>query len=148
MIYDRIENIETYTPISERLARGLRLSTTTDFSVLEDGKHEVEGNELYFSLQSYQSKEQNDTPEAHRKYIDIQYLLEGEELIGVGPLTDMTEEVSANPDGDIWFYHGPVTNVRLGNGTFAILFPQDAHAPGVAPNCPAPVRKVVVKVLI
>lgn len=148
MIYDRIENIETYTAISERLARGLRLLRTTDFSAMEDGKYEVEGKELYFSLQSYQSKECNDTPEAHRKYIDIQYLLEGEELIGIGQLSEMTEEVSANPDGDIWFYHGPVTDLRLGNGTFVALFPQDAHAPCIAPGCPAPVRKVVVKVMI
>ena len=147
MIYDRIENIETYTAISERLAKGLRLLLTTDFSAMEAGKYEVDGTELYYMLQSYQSKEQNDRPEAHRRYIDIQYIVEGEEQIGVGALSGMTEEVSANPEGDIWFYHGPVTNIKMKKGSFAVFFPQDAHAPGIAAGDPAPVKKVVVKVL-
>ena len=148
MIYDRIENIETYSDISERLAKGLRLLQTTDFSALEAGKYEVDGKELFFMLQSYQSKEQNDRPEAHKKYIDIQYLLEGEEQIGIGALSEMVEEVSANPEGDIWFYHGPVTGFKMEKGNFAVFFPQDAHAPGIATGDPAPVRKVVVKVLV
>lgn len=146
MIYDRIENIETYTSISERLAKGLRLLQSTDFSAIEAGKYEVDGTALFYMLQSYQSKEQNDKPEAHRKYIDIQYMLEGEEEIGVGALSDMTEEVSANPEGDIWFYHGPVTKIKMVKGSFAVFFPQDAHAPGIATGEPAPVKKVVVKV--
>ena len=128
MIYDRIENIETYTAISERLAKGLRLLRTTDFSAMEAGKYEVDGTELYYMLQCYQSKEQNDKPEAHKKYIDIQY-------------------ISANPEGDIWFYHGPVTGIKMEKGNFAVFFPQDAHAPGIATGDPAPVKKVVVKVL-
>ena len=148
MIYDRIENIETYTALGERLAKGLRLLQTTDFSALEAGKYEVDGKELFFMLQSYQSKEQNDRPEAHKKYIDIQYILEGEEQIGIGALSEMVEEVSANPEGDIWFYHGPVTGFKMEKGNFAVFFPQDAHAPGIATGDPAPVRKVVVKVLV
>ena len=99
-------------------------------------------------LQSYSTREANDTPEAHRKYIDIQYLLSGEEAIGVGAVSDMTEEVSAKPDGAVWFYHGPLSQIKLGSGSFAVLFPQDAHAPGIAVGAPAPVRKVVVKVLL
>ncbi|MBQ3373598.1 MAG: YhcH/YjgK/YiaL family protein [Oscillospiraceae bacterium] len=148
MIYDRLENSETYSAISERLAEGFRLLQTTDFSAIEPGKYEVDGKELFFMLQSYQSKELNDRPEAHKKYIDIQYILEGEEQIGVGALSEMVEEVSANPDGDIWFYHGPVTHFKMEKGNFAVFFPQDAHAPGIATGDPAPVKKVVVKVLM
>ena len=72
MIYDKIDNLETYAGISERLMKGLRLLKETDFSALEPGRYEVDGNELYFMVQSYQTKESNDTPEAHKKYIDIQ----------------------------------------------------------------------------
>ena len=59
----------------------------------------------------------------------------------------MAEEISANPEGDIWFYHGPVTGIKMEKGSFAVFFPQDAHAPGIATGDPAPVKKVVVKVL-
>ena len=148
MICDTLANLETYTGISDRLAKGLRLLRETDFSAMEAGRYEVEGKDLFYMIQSYQSKEKNDTPEAHRKYIDIQYYLSGEEIIGYAPLSEMTEEVSANPEGDIWFYHGPVTPLKMSEGKFAVLFPQDAHAPGIAVGEPAPVRKVVVKVLI
>lgn len=148
MIYDKIDHIETYASISERLSKGLQLLRETDFSALEPGRYEVDGSELYFMIQSYQSKEKNDTPEAHKKYIDIQYLISGEELVGVGSLSEMTEEVTANPDSDFWLYHGPLSNIKLGAGWFAVFFPQDPHAPGIAVDQPAPVKKVVVKVLI
>ena len=148
MIFDKIDHIDTYVSISEGLAKGLRLLKETDFSVMEPGKYVVDGDELYYMVQSYQSRPENETPEAHRKYIDIQYILSGEELIGVGGLSDMTEEVEANPGSDYWLYHGPMSKIRLSEGYFAVLFPQDAHAPGIAVNEPAPMKKVVVKVLI
>lgn len=148
MIYDKIDNIETYTALGERLAQGLRLLKEKDFSAMEPGRYEVDGNTLYYMVQSYQSKAANDTPEAHRKYIDIQYVVSGVERIGVGELSDMTEEVTANPESDFWLYHGPLSDLKLSAGYFAVLFPQDAHAPGIAAGDPAPVRKVVVKVLI
>ena len=148
MIYDKLENLETYTAISERLAKGLRLLKTTDFSAMADGTYEVDGRDLYFMLQSYTTRKSNDTPEAHRKYIDIQYLLSGEEMIGVGAVADMDQEVEARPANDVWFYNGPLCNVRIGDGYFAVLFPQDAHAPCIAPGKEEDVRKVVVKVLV
>lgn len=148
MILDKIDHLETYTPISERLAKGLRLLKTTDFASMEPGRYEVEGDDLFFMIQCYQSKEKNDTPEAHKAYIDIQYPISGEELIGVGALSDMTEEVKADPEKDFWLYRGPLTNVKIGSGYFVVLFPQDAHAPGIAVNEPEPMCKVVVKVRI
>ena len=80
MICDTLANIGTYTGISKRLAKGLNLLRETDFSTMEAGKYEVDGKDLFYMIQSYQSKEKNDTPEAHRKYIDIQYVLSGEEI--------------------------------------------------------------------
>ena len=148
MIYDKLENYKSYEKISERLTKGLRLLTETDFSNLQPGKYEVDGDDLFYMIQSYQSKPENDTPEAHRKYLDVQYVFSGKELIGIGALSDMTEEVTAEPEKDFWLYHGPLSRVSLGNGYFAVLFPQDAHAPGIAAGDPEPVRKVVVKVKI
>lgn len=148
MIFDKLENVDTYVSISGGLAKGLWLLQETDFSALEQGKYTVDGDELYFMVQNYQSRPENETAEAHRKYIDIQYMVSGEELIGIGGLSDMTEEVEANPEKDYWLYHGPMTKIRLNEGYFAVMFPQDAHAPGIAVNEPSPVKKIVVKVQI
>ena len=149
MIYDTLNHLEQYQGLFPRLYRGLELLRTTDFSSLADGPYEVEGKDLFFSLQSYESKPANLTPEAHRDYIDIQFLVSGREKMGVAPLEDMSEEVEARPDGDIWFYRGPMDYITLTAGDrFAVLWPGDAHAPSIAVDSPAPCRKCVVKVKV
>ena len=61
----------------------------------------------------------------------------------------MTEEVEANPQKDIWFYHGPTDYVSIREGMFAVFFPNDAHAPNIAhPDGCNAVRKCVFKVHI
>ena len=148
MIFDSLNHIEAYKGIHPGVYKGLCLLRDTDFSKLEDQRYEVDGDDLFFFVQSYESNPSNDTPEAHRKYIDIQCVLSGGETMGVAPVEEMTEEVEARPDNDIWFYRGATDTVTLLPGRFAVLFPGDAHAPGVAVDAPAPVRKVVVKVKV
>ena len=96
---------------------------------LEDARVEVDGEDLFYLLQSYESKPANDTPEAHKKYVDIQFLISGREKMGVGALEDMKEEVEAHPERDIWFYHGPLDEITLGGDKFVVLFPGDAMPP-------------------
>lgn len=149
MLYDSLKHIEFYKGIHPGVYRALEILRATDFSQLEDKRYEVDGDNLFFFLQSYETKPDNDTPEAHRKYIDIQFLVSGREKMGVAPLEDMSEEVEARPDGDIWFYRGPMDYITLTAGDrFAVLWPGDAHAPSIAVDSPAPCRKCVVKVKV
>ena len=149
MIYDSLKHLEAYKGIHPGIYRGVELLRDTDFSKLEDGRYEVDRDDLFYSIQSYQTNPANDTPEAHRKYADIQFLISGQEKMGVGALEDMTDLAEARPEGDIWFYHGPLDEVTLSGDKFAVLFPGDAHAPSIAVNgIPAPCRKCVVKVRV
>lgn len=148
MIYDTLDHIRQYEGIHPGVLQGLRFLAETDFSELPDQRVELSGDDVYAFLQSYETKPVNDTPEAHRKYIDIQYLVEGEELVGVGPLEEMTEEVEAHPERDIWLYHGPTENLTIGRGRFLVLWPGDAHAPCIARGKPQHCRKCVVKVRV
>ena len=149
MIYDTLEHLEAYRGIHPGVMRGLELLRDTDVSQWEVGRHDIDGDKLFVLVQSYDSKVENHTPEAHKKYIDIQYLVSGQELMGVAPLEEMTEEVEARPDGDIWFYHGPGSNILLGGTRFVALWPQDAHAPCIAVDGkPMPCLKCVVKVQV
>ncbi len=145
MIYDSLAHIDQYKTTHPGLYKALTILRDTDFSKMEDGTVEVEGRDLFYFLQSYETKEDNDTPEAHRKYADIQAVLVGAEKIGVGALEDMTQ-VSGKPENDIWFYNGPMDYVTLTPGKFAVLFPGDAHAPGICLDTPAQARKCVFKV--
>ena len=149
MIYDTLKHRDRYAALSPALARGLKFLAETDFTGMAPGRVEIDGETVYALIQEYGTKPVNDTPEAHRKYADVQYLIEGEELIGVAPLEDMTEEVEAHPERDIWFYRGPTDQIRIGNGRFAVFFPEDAHAPCIAADqAPRPCRKCVVKVRV
>lgn len=145
MIYDSLAHIDQYKTTHPGLYKALTILRDTDFSKMEDGTVEVEGRDLFYFLQSYETKEDNTTPEAHRQYADIQAVLVGAEKIGVGALEDMTQ-VSGKPENDIWFYNGPMDYVTLTPGKFAVLFPGDAHAPGICLDTPAPARKCVFKV--
>ena len=149
MIFDSLDHIDVYKNTHPGLYRGLKLLAETDFSQLEDRWHEVDGKNLYFLLQTYETQPDNPTPETHDQYIDIQCLLSGVEALGVGPREEMTDVAEVHPERDIRLYHGPAdTKIILTPGKFAALFPGDAHAPNMAYGAPAKVRKVVVKVKV
>ncbi|MEG2138914.1 MAG: YhcH/YjgK/YiaL family protein, partial [Oscillospiraceae bacterium] len=139
MIYDTLIARNQYQGFLPGLDEALRYLAETDFSTLPDGKITLDGQHLFALLQSYTTTEDNSTPEAHEAYIDVQYLISGEELVGVAPLSAMTEVTECHPDRDISFYHGPTDRLPIGNGRFLVLFPGDAHAPCIAMGAPAPV---------
>lgn len=146
MIFDTLDHIDTYKDVHPGLYKALTVIRDTDFSAVTADRVEVDGDNLFYFIQNYETKPENLTPEAHRTYADIQVILEGKEVMGVAPLSDMTEEVEARPQGDIWFYHGDVDYITLTPGKFVVLLPQDAHAPGIAAGKSAPVKKCVFKV--
>ena len=145
MIFDHVSHIGSYEGIDQRIYAGLKL-LEQDFSGMEDGRYEV-NDDLYFMLQSYETKPKNEFPESHRKYVDIQYVLSGTEVIGVGAIEEM-EQLDAIPERDFYSNRGPVDHITVSAGKFVVLWPQDAHAPGIAVFEPEPVRKCVVKVRI
>ena len=148
MIYDTIDHAVLYRPISANLAKALDFLTSTDLSKYDTERVEIDGDKVYALFQRYETKPVNDSPEAHKKYIDLQYLIDGEEFIGVAPLSTMKKEVEARPDGDIYFYEGETVKLPIGGGRFMVLFPEDAHAPCIAAGGSKPVHKVVIKIAV
>lgn len=148
MIHGSLKHLARYEGLSPALKQGLRFLAETDLSAAAPGRIDIDGDRVFALIQEYETRAENNTPEAHRAYADIQYLLHGEEFIGVAPLEAMTEEVEARPENDIWFYRGETDRVRIGGDVFAIFFPEDAHAPCIAAGACANVRKCVVKVRV
>ena len=103
-------------------------------------------------VSEYETKVKNQYGfEAHRENIDIQYLIAGEETIHCLPLEYLKETNPYDKEKDAAFYeegNSKPQELLLGNGYFAILFPQDGHMPQLCVNEPAKVKKVVVKVKI
>ena len=73
MIFDTIAHIDAYKGIHPGVYKGLEILRDTDFSALEDKCYYVDGEDLFFFLTTYETQPVNDTPEAHIKYIDIQF---------------------------------------------------------------------------
>ena len=144
------DEIEFYPPA---LQKGLRFLMDTDISSLPVGRCEIEGNQLFALVSDYLTEpKQQRRPEAHVKYIDIQYVHSGAESIGVGPLhavSEVDEDLLASRD--LIFYKGLAveTDIVLQAGMFAVFFPWDVHRPNCSPGPEAgQIRKVVVKVAL
>jgi YhcH/YjgK/YiaL family protein len=86
--------------------------------------------------------------EAHRNYLDIQYLYKGEEMVGWAPLETLTLEGEFNTEKDVGLYAGPVDHMRIAEGYCYVAFPEDGHMPAVHLDTPKDFVKVVVKLKV
>lgn len=150
MIYDKINNIETYASISADIYLGLKWLRDVDPNIA-NGVYEINPR-VKAVVSEYITKEINEFGyEAHRDYIDIQYLIYGDEKICCLPLEYLKETKPYNKEIDAAFYeesHVKPQELLIGNGYFAILFPQDGHMPQLCVNKPEKGKKVVVKIKI
>ena len=142
MIYDRIENIDTYKLDSVAVEFIKNLS-----SDIECKKHILSDN-IYANVEEYTTKDVGYF-EAHRDYLDIQILLSGEEIIEYTPLIGLKTKDEYDKTRDIEFFfdgESQITPIKLQKGLFTVLYPQDAHKPQLKFKSNMPVKKVVVKV--
>lgn len=148
MIYDKIDNLEIYAGISEGIRLGLEWLRDVNPDI-EKGVYELSPG-VKAIVSEYTTKEVNENGyEAHRDYIDIQYLISGKEKICCLPLDYLKETKAYNKDIDAAFYME--ANVKrqemiIGNGYFAIFFSQDGHMPCLSVDDTLEVRKIVIKV--
>jgi YhcH/YjgK/YiaL family protein len=150
MIFDTLENAKLYYGLGERIEKGFRFLQETDLDSLEIGRHEIDGDRLYILVQEYEPKEVKDALyEAHKKYLDIQYVSRGKEIMGYTPLKNLTEVVQEyNEVKDVAKYKGTGTLCLAEANSFLLFFPEDGHMPGVAAEEKTNVRKIVVKILL
>ncbi len=149
MITDHISNASLYYPIGERLKMALQYLADTDFSGLPEGRYDLDGDNVYAIVQRYSTKPYGACVlEAHKKYIDVQFVAEGEECIGYETLADQEISEPYNENGDYWLFNGNPVLIKYAQGMFAVLYPQDLHMPRVILGQAKDVLKVVVKVKI
>lgn len=117
----------------------------------ETGKVELDGKALYISFQSYDTKAWEDCKyETHENYIDVQYVISGEEIITVTTREGLSERAPYNPEKDVTFYENDKRGVDLllKAGDFVVVFPDDVHKPKAMNGKPCAVKKAVAKILI
>lgn len=149
MIIDKIENSHLYENISERIRKSFEYIRKTDLKSLPTGKYTIDGENIFALVSEYQTKSESAGKlEAHRKYIDVQFVISGEELMGYVPLGNQQILESYKEENDIIFYIGDKSFTKVSEGMFAIFFPEDVHMPGISTGKISIVKKLVIKVRV
>lgn len=149
MILDKLSNSNLYSDIHPRFSKVFEFIKNNDLTTLELGKHVIEGENIFMVLMEYDTQNVSECKaETHKKYIDIQYMVSGEEHVGVKILHNETATTPYNSDGDFMFYtiHN-LPEIQLISGHFAVFFPDDIHKTMIQIEQPKKLRKAVFKIL-
>ncbi len=152
MILDTIDNADKYVGLNPQIDLALRKmkSITADAYPIE--RIELDGDKLFLLPNVYITHTTADAEfEAHRKYADIMYMVDGEEAIYVKPTSSLKKVfMPYAEDCDALFaeFDSESSVICLKEGSFVVLFPEDAHAPACCIDTPKEVKKVIGKVLL
>jgi len=148
MIIDRIENARLYYAVHPKFEQAFNYVRQIDVHTIAAGRYEIEGDAMYAIVQEYDTKVKEEGKwEAHRRYIDLQYVVRGAEGIGYANIHHL-QQGEYDPAKDFLPLFGEGDQVIVKSGCFVLLLPEDAHMPGMALNAPALVKKVVVKIAV
>ncbi len=150
MIVTDIQHIDHQVALTPAVQKAIDFLRQQGIRHLADGKADIDGDRVFAIVQRYETM-MTGVPlfEYHRKYIDVQYIVSGEEVIGWAPVERMTITEAYDTDKDICFgtvREGQWTPLLLRAGQLAVLYPEDGHAPKLSAGTSSSVMKIVVKV--
>lgn len=150
MILDDIRHCSRYEFLGPLFKKAFQFITATEMTSLALGKHEIEGEDLFVIVMEYETKDGADCiMENHKKYIDIQYMLRGEELMGVKTFADETPTTAYDESKDAAFYKPEYDSLlKVKEGQFTIFFPHDLHMPSMKSGKREKILKAVFKVKV
>lgn len=151
MIYNNIYTYNKYKNLDSKFERALNWLKEIDLDTIEVGNYEIDGNDIYASVQSYNTKDYDELKfESHKSYIDIQYIIFGEEFMGLIDKKSLKEVTDYDRVNDIIFYDDPImqSGLILKANDFVIIPPEIAHKPRVKTFIKQAVKKIVFKIKI
>lgn len=150
MILDSIKNISKYENLNIDLNSIVEFINRVESENLENGRYELDGDKLFALVQSYETKDSDECRlESHKKYIDIQYVQEGTEVMYWSLVDELKVTEDLSQISDVIFYEDDknATELVVNEKSFALFFTHDAHKPGVKFNTKSNVKKIVFKIL-
>lgn len=150
MIVTEIDRLDSYSevPYAQDIMSFISEFKNTD---MKPGRYDIHGDDLFAAVSRYDTEPETDRKfENHKKYIDLQIVLDGCEELHWAPKDTLSQtEESFSDGGDIAFYDGESMGyVLLGGNQCAVLFENDAHKPNVLHKTAKSVLKVVFKIRI
>lgn len=121
----------------------------TDLTTLATGRYAIDGDNVFALVSEGPSKDYDKTVfESHINYIDLQFVIHGEENMGKAKLTDLKLDKPYNDKNDIMFYVGDGEIHTVTQNSFLLFFPSDGHRPNITPGGNKVVKKVVIKIRV
>ena len=152
MILDQLKNAKQYEGIHAGVDKALEAMKQYTSDNYPLGKVEIDGDNVFLLLNCYETRSKEESKaEAHRKYIDVMYMVEGAETIyvkSVDSLKHITAEYTPEMEALLGDTDEDATAVRLEAGSFVVLFPQDAHSPACYADGKQTVKKIIGKVKV
>lgn len=150
MILTTVSQLNRYESLNPLFPKTFAALAELAGQPFEKGRHEVDGDRIYINAAEYDTRPAEGAGmEHHKRYIDVMWMVSGEETIGVcntSQLTDITMPYSEKDDVALAKLVGVYTEVKIKTGDVVILFPEDAHAPSMQLNGAGHVQKLIAKV--
>ena len=150
MFFTNIKLAKKYNYLNEKFLKSYDWLESHDLNSLPAGKYEIEDGDVFANVQEYTTLPVDEKKfEAHDKFFDIQYLIDGVEFFGICDREGLKVK-EAKPENDVLFFETPDTygHVILHPDEFIVVAPEDAHMPGCCMDKPASAKKVVIKVRV
>jgi YhcH/YjgK/YiaL family protein len=150
MVIDSLQNADRYASLHPGFEAAFNYLRTAHLQAAAPGRHPINGDELFAIIQEYDTIDAAaEQMEAHKKYIDIQYMISGAELVGHALLSSQQPSKAYDAENDFMLFgEVPSFFTRMDTGTFMIFFPTDLHMPCIKEDVPVRVKKVVIKVRV
>ena len=150
MIYDKICNIDNYLGLNKNIDSALLFIKNNDLKSLPKGKTVIDGDNVFVNHFSYDTvkEDANTLFENHMKYIDLHFILSGEEIIAVS-FAENLKEVEKISSEDSVIYRGE-SDMRfpMTKETFLMVYPGEAHLPKLVYKSRSKIDKLVFKIKI
>lgn len=150
MILGNITQAKTYAYLPSAIQRGLAFLATTDMSKLTVGRHDIDGDKIFVNVMEFETQKASEKyAEIHQEYIDIQFLISGQERIDFS-LANSSNLVQKEYDEKEDYYliksMQDESTLIMQPNMFAIFLTGQPHKPGCFVLAPKQIKKAVVKV--
>lgn len=149
MIFSSLKVAANDSIYPQAIRTALEYLRSKDFTAVAVGTYPIQGKDMYAMVMDVETKPvEEKKPEAHKRFIDVQYVCSGNEKLGYCLNTPAQTLVEGNDAKDLYFFADPAQEnfVIATDGCYSIFFPEDLHRPGCMIEKPEKIRKVVVKI--
>ena len=149
MVFGNIRDLKDYGYLEAEVLKCFEYAKNHDLLSYEKGSHEIEGDNLFVNIVEYETTTpENRFWEAHKKYLDLHFMLKGPEQIDVNFIDNMEQKEFVDKDDFLPLEGEANSHVVLTEGDFLLCYPKDAHRTAVQVNTPAVIKKAILKIKI